>query len=155
MISGFLEATAALAIAIGSAIYAVGGVNANNKRNEKAIEDLKEALVQSQTDMKELIAGYQEDMKATIEKYQEDMKDLIDEEKSNSKESLSREVAHIRETLSININEIRDDIRRLEQSQNENARLREDLSLLKQSLRAIHHRLDLDIPSNLKREDED
>ena len=139
MIASILEASVALAIAVGSAIYAVGGVNANNKRNEKAIEELKQAMLQCQGDMKDIMV-----------QNMQDVKDMLEENKENARNSLFTEVQHIKETLSLTINEIRDDIRRLEQSQNENARMREELSLLKQSVRAIHHRLDLEIPDHIK-----
>ena len=144
-----IEGLVAILIAIVTAAVIFGQLKENAKRNKEDIDAIKEMVVQGQTDVKDLIAGYQEDMKVTIEKYQEDMKDLIDEEKSNSRESLSREILHIRETLSMNINEIRDDIRRLEQNQNDNVRLREEVIKLKQSVKALHHRLDLESPEML------
>ena len=143
MLASILEASVALAIAVGSAIYAVGGVNANNKRNEKAIEELKSSMIQCQGDMKEIMV-----------QNMQDVKDMLEDNKENARSSLVAEISHIRETLDLNIREIRDDIRRLEQSQNENARMREELSLLKQSVRAIHHRLDLEIPDHIKGHDD-
>ena len=151
--TGVLEASAALAIAIGSAIYAVGGVNANNKRNEKAIEDLKEVVLKNQTDMKDLMLQYQEQMTDTIEKNMSDTKEMLEENKENAKNSLSVQIQHIRETLSLTINEIRDDIKRLENSQNENSKLREELAVLRQLVRSLHRRMDLEVPESIRSHD--
>ena len=153
MIGGIIEGACAIIIALVGGSILIGQMKENAKRNKDDIDAIKETMVQGQVEMRELIASYQEDMKATIEKYQEDMKDMLDEEKDNSRESLSREVSHIRETLAMNINEIRDDIRRLEQNQNENARLREDIVLLKSAVKSLHNRLDIDPPILLKNDD--
>ena len=139
MITSIIEAGVAFAIAVGSAIYAVGGVNANNKRNEKAIEEMKESMLKCQSDMKEIM----------VQNIQ-DVKDMLEDNKENARNSLITEIKHIKETWTLSINEIREDIRRLEMNQSETIRLREDLSLLKQSVRALHHRLDLDIPDHIK-----
>ena len=133
MLSGVIEGGAALLIAIFGAVFLVGQIKENAKRNQEDIEAIKK-----------MIADYQEDMKISIERYQDDMKDLLDKEKENSRDSLSREIMHIRETLSMNINEIRGDIRRLEQSQNENAKLREEVIILRQAVKSLHRRLDVD-----------
>ena len=66
-----------------------------------------------------------------------------------------REIGHIKETLDFNIREIREDIRRLESFQSENAKLREEMSLLKQSVRSLHKRLDIEIPDSIRNHDED
>lgn len=139
MITSIIEAGVALAVAVGSAIYAVGGVNANNKRNEKAIEEMKESMLKCQSDMKEIM----------IQNIQ-DVKEMLENNKENARNSLITEIQHIKETWTLSINEIREDIRRLEMNQSETIRLREDLSLLKQSVRALHHRLDLDVPDHIK-----
>ena len=139
MITSIIEAGVALAVAVGSAIYAVGGVNANNKRNEKAIEDMKQSMLKCQSDMKEIM----------VQNIQ-DVKEMLEDNKENARNSLITEIQHIKETWTLSINEIREDIRRLEMNQSETIRLREDLSLLKQSVRALHHRLDLDVPDHIK-----
>lgn len=139
MITSIIEAGVALAVAVGSAIYAVGGVNANNKRNEKAIEDMKQSMLKCQSDMKEIM----------LQNIQ-DVKEMLEDNKENARNSLITEIQHIKETWTLSINEIREDIRRLEMNQSETIRLREDLSLLKQSVRALHHRLDLDVPDHIK-----
>lgn len=133
MLSGLIEGGAALLIAISGAIFLVGQMRENAKRNQEDIEAIKK-----------MISDYQEDMKVSIEHYQNDMKDLLDKEKENSRDSLSREIMHIRETLSMNINEIRGDIRRLEQNQNENSKLREEVIILRQAVKSLHRRLDVD-----------
>lgn len=97
-----------------------------------------------------MIVEYQTDIKSTMEKHQMDMKELLNEEKSNSRESLAREVAHIRETLSMTINELRDDIKRLEQRQDESSKLREEVILLRQSVKSLHKRMDIDIPDSIR-----
>lgn len=150
MMGGVIEGGIALLVAIFGGIFIFGQLRENARKNERDIEAIRKALVDGQDAMRELLVGYQADMKATIEKYQEDMKDLLDEEKSNSRESLTREVAHIRETLSMTINEIREDIRRLEQNQNENAKLREEVILLRQSVKSLHKRMDIEVPDSIR-----
>ena len=142
MLATIAEAGVALAIAIGSAIYAVGGVNANNKRNEKAIEDMKQSMLKCQSDMKEIM----------VQNIQ-DVKEMLEDNKENARNSLITEIQHIKETWTLSINEIREDIRRLEMNQSETIRLREDLSLLKASVRSLHKRLDLEIPDGIRNHD--
>ena len=95
----------------------------------------------------------QEDMQDLIEKNLQDVKDMLNTQKANQDDALAREIGHIKETLDLNIREIRDDIRRLESSQNENAKLREELSLIKQSVRSLHKRLDIEIPDSIRSHD--
>lgn len=142
--SGAFEGLCALVIAIGGAIYVVGQVKENSRKNEKDIAEMKESMLKCQSDMKELM----------VQNIQ-DVKDMLEDNKENAHNSLITEIQHIKETWTLSINEIREDIRRLEMNQSETVRLREDLSLLKQSVRALHHRLDLDIPDNIKHHEDD
>ena len=143
MISGFIEGLCALVIAGGGMAVLIGQLKENAKTNKEAIEEIKDMVIKGQEDMKDL-----------IEKNLQDVKDMLDTQKATQDDALAREIGHIKETLDFNIREIRDDIRRLESSQNENAKLREELSLLKQSVRAIHHRLDIEIPDHIKGHDD-
>ena len=149
MIGSIIEASIALAIAIGSAIYAVGGVNANNKSNEKAIEDLKDAMIQGQDELRKTILQYHEQMIDMIEKNMSDMKEMLDKEKNNSREALQNEIAHLRELVNINAMETRADIQRLQLEQKESNNLKTKVALISSSVRALHHRLDLDPPTLL------
>jgi uncharacterized protein HemX len=142
--SGMLEGLVALLIAIITAAVIFGQLRENTKANKDAIAEIKETVEKSQEVMKEL-----------IEKNLQDVKDMIDTQKENQDDALKREVGHIKETLDFNIREIRDDIRRLESSQSENAKLREEISLLKQSVRSLHKRLDIEIPDSIRNHDED
>ena len=144
MISGFIEGLCALVIAGGGMAVLIGQLKENAKTNKEAIEEIKEMVVKGQEDMKDL-----------IEKNLQDVKDMLDTQKATQDDALAREIGHIKETLDFNIREIRDDIRRLEQNQNENIRLREDLSLLKASVRSLHKRLDLEIPDSIRNHDHD
>ena len=142
--SGLLEGLVALLIAIVTAAVVFGQLRENTKSNKDAIEEIKEMVEKSQEAMQEL-----------VEKNMQDVKDMIATQKENQDDALKREINHIKETLDFNIREIRDDIRRLESSQNENARLREEISLLKQSVRSLHKRLDLEIPESMRNHDDD
>lgn len=142
--SGMLEGLVALLIAIVTAAVIFGQLRENTKANKDAIAEIKETVEKSQEVMKEL-----------IEKNLQDVKDMIDTQKENQDDALKREVGHIKETLDFNIREIRDDIRRLESFQSENAKLREEMSLLKQSVRSLHKRLDIEIPDSIRNHDED
>lgn len=142
--SGMLEGLVALLIAIITAAVIFGQLRENTKANKDAIAEIKETVEKSQEVMKEL-----------IEKNLQDVKDMIDTQKENQDDALKREVGHIKETLDFNIREIRDDIRRLESFQSENAKLREEISLLKQSVRSLHKRLDIEIPDSIRNHDED
>ena len=139
MISGFIEGLCALVIAGGGMAVLIGQLKENAKTNKEAIEEIKDMVIKGQEDTKEII---KENM--------QEMKDALNDQKEDQALALAHEISHVKDTLSITINEIRDDIRRLEMNQNETIRLREDLSLLKQSVRALHHRLDLDVPENIK-----
>ena len=142
--NGMLEGLVALLIAIITAAVIFGQLRENTKANKDAIAEIKETVEKSQEAMKEL-----------IEKNLQDVKDMIDTQKENQDDALKREVGHIKETLDFNIREIRDDIRRLESFQSENAKLREEISLLKQSVRSLHKRLDIEIPDSIRNHDED
>ena len=75
---------------------------------------------------------------------------MLDAQKDDQNAAMSKEIAHVRENLTLTISEIRDDIRRLELSQNENAKLREELILLRSSVKSLHKRLDVEIPDSIK-----
>ena len=142
MLSGAIEGGAAILIALAGAFIIFGQMKENARRNKEDIEAIRDALTEGQEAMQEMLI-----------KGMNDVKEILDREKSNSRESLSREVAHMRETLAMTVNEIREDIRRLEQNQTETIRMREELALVKQSLRSLHHRLDIEPPKLLGHEE--
>ena len=143
VISGAFEGLCALAIAIAGGIYLIGQVKENARKNEKDIKDIKEMMSEFQKSMMDLLA-----------KSMDDVKQMIDKEKDHSRENLSREVSHIKDILNITANETRADIQRLEQRQAESNRVKERLAIAENSLKSLHHRLDIDPPNLLPREDE-
>jgi predicted nucleic acid-binding Zn-ribbon protein len=144
MLSGVIEGMVALVIAGGGMAVLIGQLKENARTNKAAIEEIKLMVIKGQEDTKEII---KENM--------QEMKDTLDDQKEDQASALAHEISHVKDTLSITINEIRDDIRRLETNQNETIRLREDLSLLKASVRSLHKRLDIEIPDSIRNHDRD
>lgn len=142
MLSGVIEGMVALVIAGGGMAVLIGQLKENARTNKAAIEEIKLMVIKGQEDTKEII---KENM--------QEMKDALNDQKEDQASALAHEISHVKDTLSITINEIRDDIRRLETNQNETIRLREDLSLLKASVRSLHKRLDIEIPDSIRNHD--
>ena len=139
MTGGIIEGAAGILVAIFGAIFIFGQVRENAKRNETDINAIKEMIKESQEETKEL-----------LRQNMQDVKDMLDEQKEVQNSALSREILHVKDTLNLTINEIRDDIRRLEMNQNENAKLREEVILLRSSVKSLHKRLDVEIPDSIK-----
>ena len=144
MLSGVIEGMVALVIAGGGMAVLIGQLKENARTNKAAIEEIKLMVIKGQEDTKEII---KENM--------QEMKDALNDQKEDQASALAHEISHVKDTLSITVNEIRDDIRRLETNQNETIRLREDLSLLKASVRSLHKRLDLEIPDSIRNHERD
>lgn len=139
MLSGVIEGGAAIVIALAGAFIIFGQMKENARRNKEDIEAIRVALAEGQEATQEMLI-----------KGMNDVKEILDREKNNSRESLSREISHIRETLAMTVNEIREDIRRLDQNQNETIRMREELALLRQSVKSLHKRMDIEIPESIR-----
>ena len=139
MTGGIIEGAAGILVAIFGAIFIFGQVRENAKRNETDINAIKEMIKESQEETKEL-----------LRQNMQDVKDMLDEQKEVQNSALSREILHVKDTLNLTINEIRDDIRRLEMNQNENAKLREEVILLRSSVKSLHKRLDVEIPDGIR-----
>ena len=139
MISGLIEGGAAILIAIAGGLYVVGQMRENARKNEKDIEIIKKLITESQ-----------ENMLSLLEKAMEDVKQLIDHEKEHSRENLGREIAHIKDLLNITATETREDIKRLESAQRESNRVKERLAITENSVRSLHHRLDIKPPISFK-----
>lgn len=135
MLSGAFEGAVALLLGIVGAIYIFGQVKENAKRNERDISTIKEMMREFQESMMELLS-----------KNMKDMKDLLDTQKENQRESLEREVSHLKDLISISSAETREDIKRLQAEQKESNNLKMKIAVLSQSVKSLHHRLDLDPP---------
>ena len=59
------------------------------------------------------------------------------------KEVFTLELRHVREILESNKQDVKSDIERLEQKQNESNNIKERLALAENSLKSLHHRIDL------------
>lgn len=125
-------------VALGGGIFIVGQMNANARRNQTDIEAIKA-----------MMKDYQEGMKEMIRKNMEDMRALLDTNKEHHKESLEREISHLKDLISMSNSETRADIQRLEAAQKESNRIKERLAIAENSLRSVHHRLDIDPPPTL------
>lgn len=144
MISGALEALVAVVLAICGAIFIFGQIKENAKRNEEDIDSIKKMLHE-----------YQDSMLTLLTKNMEDMKQLLDREKNNSREAWQNEIAHLRELVNINATETRADIQRLQAEQEKSNNIKMKVALLTSSVKALHHRLDIEPPVVLRSEDED
>lgn len=143
MISGVFEGAVALFLGIIGAIYIAGQVRANATRNQEDISSIKV-----------MIKEYQECTQTLIEKNMEDMRDLLDTNKEHQADALSREVSHLKDLISMMSNETRSDLQRLEIRQNESNNIKERTALLEASLKALHHRLDIEPPINIHEREE-
>ena len=135
---GLFEGLAAIAIAAAGGLVIIGQLKSNAERNAADINAIKTMMHE-----------FQEDMKAMIVKNLADVKQLIDANKENQRESLEREISHIKDLLNMSSSETRADIQRLEAAQKESNKIKERLALAENSLRSLHHRLDIDPPINL------
>ena len=142
VISGVFEGLAAILIALVGAAVIFGQLKENAKTNKEAIEEIKDMVVKGQ-----------EDMKGLLSQSINDMKEMLNKEKNNSREALQNEIAHLRELVNINASETRADIQRLQQEQKESNNLKTKVALISSSVKALHHRLDLDPPTLLEDED--
>ena len=141
MISGVFEGAVGLFVALIGGIYIIGQIKSNAERNAADIEAIKVMMHE-----------YQEDMKALIQKNLNDVKGLIDANKENQREALNREILHIKDMIAMTSNETRADIQRLEMEQKESNNLKMKLAVLSQSVKSLHHRLDIEPPALLEEE---
>ena len=138
MISGVIEGAAALVVALVGGIFIFGQVKSNADRNAEDIEAIKT-----------MMRDFQEDMKNLMTKNMEDMKQLIELNKENQRESLEREISHIKDLLNMSSSETRADIQRLESAQRESNNVKMKVAILSQSVKSLHHRLDIEPPALL------
>ena len=138
---GIIEGGAALAVALFGAIFIFGQMKSNAERNAADIEAIKTMMHE-----------YQEDMKALIEKNLQDVKDMMAANKENQKDALEREISHIKDMIAMTSSETREDIKRLEARQDQANHLREKYAILAQSVKSLHHRLDIEPPALLEEE---
>lgn len=143
MISGAIEAGAALILGICGGVYIIGQIKESSKKNEEDINIIKTMMDEFQDKVIGLLA-----------KSMDDVKKLIDKEKDNNRENLGREISHIKDLLNMTSNETREDIKRLESAQRESNRIKERLAIAENSIRSLHHRMDVD-PSPLIKKDDD
>lgn len=139
MISGVIEGAAALVVALVGGIFIFGQLKSSAERNAADIAAIKV-----------MMHDYQEDIKDMISKNLSDMKNLIDENKMHQSEALGREVAHLKDLISMSNAETRADIQRLELEQKESNNLKTKIAILSQSVKSLHHRLDVDPPALLE-----
>ena len=144
MVGSLIEGAVAVLIALVGAATIFGQLRENAKVNKEAIAEIKEMVERSQEETRDLI---RENM--------QDMKNALDNQKEDQALALAHEISHVKDTLSITINEIRDDIRRLEMNQNENTKLKEELIILRQSVKSLHKRLDIEVPEGIRNRDYD
>lgn len=117
--------------AIAGGIYLVAKIDATNKANKESIDALTEL----------------------IKKNMQDTKELLQLNKEQQRESLAREIAHLKDLININNNETRADIQRLESEQKAANRVKERLAIAENSLKSLHHRLDVE-PPTIERDEE-
>ena len=138
MISGAVEGGVALLIAIITAVFIFGQIKENARKNEQDINTIKE-----------MMSTFQESMIELLSKNMADMRDLLDTQKEHQKEALEREISHLKDLIAISSNETRADIQRLQAEQKESNNLKMKLAVLAQSVKSLHHRLDIDPPAML------
>lgn len=132
---GIIEGLAAIAVAVGGGLIIFGQMKNNAERNAADIEAIKT-----------MMHDFQEDMKDLLLKNMYDVKQLIDLNKQHQKESLEKEISHLKDLISLTNSETRADIQRLQSEQRESNNLRAKILLMQSSLKALHHRLDIDPP---------
>jgi hypothetical protein len=101
-----------------------------------------------------MIEKYQQTMHDTLTKSMSDMKELFEVDKNHQKESFNAEISHLKDLISMSNNELRDDIKRVEERQYEVNKFRERLAIITASVKSLHRRLDIEIPTLLD-EDKD
>jgi hypothetical protein len=143
MIGGIFEGAVALFLGTIGGIYVIGQLKSNAERNATDIEAIKTMMHE-----------YQEDMKDLISKNLKDVKDLIDTNKIIQNENLNREIAHLKDLINISNAETRADIQRLELEQKESNNVKMKVAILTQSVKSLHHRLDVEPPALLDDEDD-
>lgn len=114
--------------AIAGGIYLVAKIDSTNKSNKEAIDSLAELIKQNMQDTKDLLAM----------------------NKEQQRESLRTEIAHIKDLMRISNDETRGDLKRLEEAQRASNQIKERLAIAENSLKSLHHRLDIDPPINVK-----
>ena len=82
-----------------------------------------------------------------------DTKELLQMNKEQQRESLAREISHLKDLINLSNNETRADIQRLELAQKSSNLIKERLAIAENSLKSLHHRLDVEPPMNLKYEE--
>lgn len=132
---GLIEGTVALVVAIGGGLIVFGQIKTNAERNATDIGIIKS-----------MMHDFQEDIKKTILKNMDDVKQLIELNKLHQKESVEKEISHLKDLISLTNNETRADIQRLQNEQRESNNLKAKILLMQSSLKALHHRLDIDPP---------
>lgn len=136
------EGLVALLIGLITAVFIFGQVKENARKNEQDINTIKE-----------MMATFQESMTELLSKNMADMRDLLDTQKEHQKEALEREISHLKDLIAISSNETRADIQRLQAEQKESNNLKMKLAVLAQSVKSLHHRLDIDPPVLLNDEE--
>lgn len=126
-----IEAGLEIIGAIAGGIYIIARLEATNKANKEAIDSLTELIKQNM----------------------KDTKDLLQMNKEQQKDALSREITHLKDLINLNNNEMRADIQRLDASQRASNLIKERLAIAENSLKSLHHRLDVEPPINLKYEE--
>ena len=143
MISGgIIEGGATLIVAIIGGIFFFGQMKSNAERNAADIEVIKNMMYEFQKDMKDMIT-----------KNMKDVKDLIDTNKIIQNENLNREIAHLKDLINISNAETRADIQRLELEQKESNNVKMKVAILSQSVKSLHHRLDVEPPALLENDE--
>ena len=143
MISGgIIEGGATLIVAIIGGIFIFGQMKSNAERNAADIEVIKNMMYEFQKDMKDMIT-----------KNMKDVKDLIDTNKIIQNENLNREIAHLKDLINISNAETRADIQRLELEQKESNNVKMKVAILSQSVKSLHHRLDVEPPALLENDE--
>ena len=137
--SGMVEGIIALVIAVITAVFIFGQIKENARKNEQDIGDIKD-----------MISDYQKNMQELLEKSMGDMKELLNTNRINQKEALEREIHHVQSLISLTTQEVHEDIRRIETKLEEVNKVREKVALLSQSVRSLHKRLDIEVPSTLE-----
>lgn len=136
------EGLVALLIGLVTAVFIFGQVKENARKNEQDINTIKE-----------MMSTFQESMIELLSKNMADMRDMLDTQKEYQKEALEREISHLKDLIAISSNETRADIQRLQAEQKESNNLKMKLAVLAQSVKSLHHRLDIDPPVLLDDED--
>ena len=136
------EGLIALLIGLITAVFIFGQVKENARKNEQDINTIKE-----------MMATFQESIIDLLSKNMAEMRDLLDTQKEHQKEALEREIAHLKDLIAISSNETRADIQRLQAEQKESNNLKTKIAVLMQSVKSLHHRLDIDPPVLLEEDD--